>query len=144
MNVTVFGATGAIGQLIVTDLLDASHTVTAHARNPTKVPAVWADRVRVVVGEITDATAIDEAVAGADAVISALGPSMAREGTGLPLVEGTSLIVKAMHRHGVSRYVGHATPSVVDPRDRRTAQVRLIGWMGRTFLPRAYAELTRL
>ena len=39
MNVTVFGATGAIGSLTVTELLDRGHTVTAYARNPAKVPS---------------------------------------------------------------------------------------------------------
>lgn len=141
MNVTVFGATGAIGQLVVTDLLDAGHAVTAYVRNPAKVPTTWEEHVRLVVGEITDAAAIDTAVAGSDAVVSALGPSMDRKATGLPLVEGTRLIVEAMRRHGVRRYVGNGTPSVLDQRDKRTAQARLVGWMGRTFLRRAYDEL---
>ena len=39
MNVTVFGATGAIGQLVVAELLAAGHTVTGYVRNPAKVPA---------------------------------------------------------------------------------------------------------
>jgi putative NADH-flavin reductase len=144
MNVTVFGATGAIGQLVVTDLLATGHNVTAYARNPAKVPTSWADDVRVVVGEITDAAPIDEAVAGADAVISALGPSMDRQATGLPLVEGTRLIVAAMQRHGVKRYIGNGTPSIVDTRDNPNLQQKLVGFMGRTFLPRAYKELLGL
>jgi hypothetical protein len=44
--------------------------------------------VRVVIGEVSDADAIEHAIAGADAVVSALGPSMDRTATGLPLVEG--------------------------------------------------------
>src|SRR4051795_7520178 len=74
MNVTVFGATGAIGSLTVAELLDRGHNVTAYARNATKVPTTSGDRIRVVIGEMSDAEAIDTAVAGADAVISALGP----------------------------------------------------------------------
>ena len=142
MNVTVFGATGAIGQLVVSELLAAGHTVTAYARNPAKVPPSWPDDVRVVVGEITDAVAIDTAVTGADAVVSALGPSMDRKATGLPLVEGTRLIVEAMQRHGVKRYIGHATPAVLDPHEKPTAVTRLIGFMPRTFMRRAYDEVT--
>ena len=69
LNVTVFGATGAIGSLTVAELLDRGPTVTAYARNTAKVPAVWGDRVRVVIGEMSDAEAIDSAVAGADAVL---------------------------------------------------------------------------
>ena len=41
MNVTVFGATGAIGSLTVNELLRGGHTVTAYARNPRKVPTAW-------------------------------------------------------------------------------------------------------
>ena len=43
MNVTVFGATGAIGSLTVNEFLANGHTVTAYARNPNKIPAGWGD-----------------------------------------------------------------------------------------------------
>lgn len=141
MNVTVFGATGAIGSLTVAELLERGHTVTAYARNPAKVPATWRDRVRLVVGEMSDAEAIDSAVAGADAVASTLGPSMDHKATGTPLVEGTAHILAAMRRHGVKRYIGQATPAVLDPREKPTPVTRLIGFMPRTFLPRAYEEI---
>jgi putative NADH-flavin reductase len=141
MNVTVFGATGAIGSLTVTELLDRGHQVTAYARNPQKIPA-WGDRVRVVIGEMGNADAIDTAVADADAVVSALGPSMDRKATGLPLVSGTGHILDAMKRHGVTRYIGHATPAVLDPREKPTLVTRLIAFMPRTFMRRAYDEVT--
>jgi putative NADH-flavin reductase len=141
MNVTVFGATGAIGSLTVAELLERGHTVTAYARNPAKVPATWHDRVRLVVGEMSDAEAIDSAIAGADAVVSALGPSMDRKATGVPLVAGTAHIVAAMLRHGVTRYIGQATPAVLDPREKPTPVTRLIAFMPRTFMPRAYEEI---
>lgn len=141
MNVTVFGATGAIGQLVVAELLGHDHEVTAYIRNAGKVPADWEGRVRIIVGTITDADRIDEAIRTADAVISALGPSMDRAATGLPLVEGTRLILQSMERHGVTRYIGNGTPSVHDVRDRVGVQVRAIGWIAKTFLPRGYDEM---
>lgn len=141
MNVTVFGATGAIGSLTVNELLSRGHTVTAYARNAHKIPATWGDTVRVVIGEMSDAATIEEAVKGADVVVSALGPSMDRKATGLPLVEGTRHILDAMKRHNVTRYIGHGTPSIQDPHEKPTFQTRLIGFMGRTFLRRAYDEL---
>ncbi|NYV73512.1 NAD(P)-dependent oxidoreductase [Streptomyces sp. UH6] len=142
MNVTVFGATGAIGQLTVAELLEHGHRVTAYARNPQKVPAAWGDRVRVVIGEMSDKDAIDQAVTGADLVVSALGPSMDRRATGTPLVAGTGLVLDAMKRHGVRRYVGHATPAILDPHEKPTPVTRLIAFMPRTFMPRAYEEIT--
>jgi putative NADH-flavin reductase len=141
MKISVFGATGAIGSLTVGELLDRGHEVTAYARNPAKIPSTWGERVRVVVGEMSDPDAIDSAVAGADVVVSALGPSLDRKATGLPLVEGIAHILESMKRHGVNRYIGHATPSVLDPREKPTLKTRLIGFMARTTFPRAYKEL---
>ncbi len=141
MDVTVFGATGAIGRLVVEQLRSRGHRVTAYVRNPAKVPAGWGDDVVVRVGEVTDGAAVDLAVAGADAVVSALGPSMDRAATGLPLVAGTRSIVAAMNRHGVRRYVGNGTPSVLDPKETPTWQTRASTLLARTFLRRAYDEM---
>jgi nucleoside-diphosphate-sugar epimerase len=142
MNVTVFGATGAIGSLTVDELLADGHTVTAYARNPNKIPTEWGDRVRVIIGELSDADAIDHAVQSADAVVSALGPSLDRKATEMPVIDGTRHILDAMKRHGVPRYIGHGTPSVLDPQEKPTWQTSLVGFLGRTGLPRAYNELT--
>jgi nucleoside-diphosphate-sugar epimerase len=144
MNVTVFGATGGVGSRVVDELRSRGHSVTAYVRNPDKVPASWGSDVNVVAGELSDAAAVDRAVRGADAVVSALGPSLDRKATGLPLVEGTRNIVAAMQKHGVRRYVGNATPSVLDPREKPTWQTRLATFMARTFLRRAYDELVSM
>src|SRR4051812_46023473 len=140
MNLTVFGATGGIGSHVVSQALDAGHQVTAYARNPAKLNLTHPN-LTVIAGELSEREAVGRAVAGADAVISALGPSLDRKATGMPLVEGTRTIVDAMRAEGVERYIGMATPSLRDPRDTKS----LLGWlvpvMGRRGLPRAYREL---
>ena len=141
MNVPVFGATGGVGTHVVDALRRNGHTVTAYVRNPTKVPAHWGTDVNVITGELSDAGAVARVVTGADAVVSALGPSMDRGATGLPLVEGTRTIVDAMREHGVRRYVGNGTPSVLDPQEKGTWQTKLPTFMARTFLRRAHDEL---
>jgi putative NADH-flavin reductase len=141
MNVTLVGATGAIGAQVTDQLRSRGHSVTAYVRNPAKVPADWGEGVNVVVGELSDPTAVDEAVAGANAVISALGPDLSRKATGLPLVDGTKIIVAAMSQHGVRRYIGLGTPSMPDAREQPTWQTRLTTFMAKTFLRRAYDEL---
>src|SRR4051794_4524823 len=141
MNVTVFGATGGVGSQVVEQLRSRGHSVTALVRNPGKVPSSWGDGVTVVTGELSDAAAVDRAVQRADAVVSALGPSLDRKATGLPLVEGTRTIVEAMQSHGVRRYVGNGTPSVLDPREQPTWQTHLSTFLAKTFLRRAYDEL---
>jgi hypothetical protein len=92
-------------------------------------------------GELTDREAVQRAVHGAEGVISALGPSLDRKATGMPLVDGTRTIVQAMRPEGVERYIGMATPSVRDPRDTSSLLGRIVPFMGRTFLKRAYREL---
>jgi len=49
-----------------------------------------------------------------------------------------------MQRHHIQRFIGMATPSVLDPRDRRTLQPRVSTLLARTFLPRAYDEIVAM
>jgi uncharacterized protein YbjT (DUF2867 family) len=77
MNVTVFGATGQIGRLVVGDLLAGGHDVTAYVRNPAKL-GHSDPRLVTVIGELSDEARIRQAVRGSDAVISALGPLLRR------------------------------------------------------------------
>ena len=140
MNLTVFGATGGVGREVVTQALDAGHHVTAYVRNPAKL-ALTHPELTVTAGELSDRDAIQRAVTDADAVISALGPSLDRKATGMPLVDGTRTIVEAMQAEGVERYIGMATPSLRDPRDTRSLLGLIVPFMGRTLLPRAYREL---
>ena len=140
MNLTAFGATGVVGREVVTQALDAGHNVRAYVRNPAKLDLTHPN-LTVIPGELTDRDAVRRAVRDADAVISALGPSLDRKATGMPLVDGTRTIVEAMQAEGVERYIGMATPSLRDPRDTRSLLGLVVPFMGRTFLKRAYREL---
>lgn len=141
LNVTVFGATGGIGHHVVEQLLGAGHTVTAYARKPSKLE-VDHPNLRVVEGDLDDTAAIGRAVQDADAVISALGPTLKRNATGTPVTDGTRNIVKAMQAAGVRRYIGLATPAVADPRDRPTLRGKALGIMPRIAMPNAFREIT--
>ena len=121
MRITVFGATGPAGRLVVRRGLDQGHQVTAYARNPAKLDE--RPGLRVVAGKLDDAAAIRTAVTGADAVISLLGPG--RDKTSIaPLVPGMQTIVDAMTQTGVRRLVATSTPSAPDPADRRDLRIR--------------------
>src|SRR4051812_6587761 len=108
MNLTVFGATGGVGREVVTQALDRGDHVTAYVRDPAKLDLAHPS-LTVAVGQLTDRDLVHRAVSGADAVISALGPSLNRKATGMPLVDGTRTIVDAMRAESVERYVGMAT-----------------------------------
>lgn len=70
MKILVTGATGYIGRQLLPMLLDAGHEPTLLLRNPRQLKDVaWADRVRVVPGELQDEDALALACADQDMVI---------------------------------------------------------------------------
>lgn len=140
MKVTVFGATGHIGRLVVDDLLTGGHDVTAYVRNPGKL--VNRDpRLSTISGELSDETRIRQAVPGADAVISALGPLLRPGAKGTPVTDGTKNIVAAMQAERVGRYIGLATPSLPDERDNPTLKARILPVVAGLMFPNALNEL---
>jgi uncharacterized protein YbjT (DUF2867 family) len=121
MQITVFGATGPAGRLVIRRALEQEHKVTAYARNPAKLDEL--PGLTVVAGELDDAAAIGTAVTGADAVISLLGPGRDKASIE-PLVPGMQTIVNQMAEAGVRRLVATSTPSAPDPADRRDLRIR--------------------
>jgi putative NADH-flavin reductase len=101
MKLTVFAATGGIGRQLLDQALAAGHDVTAVARNPSTLP----DGVRTMAADlaVVDPPTLEPAVAGADAVLSGLGPR-SRSDAGIASV-GTRAIVQAMQATGVRRIV---------------------------------------
>lgn len=70
MKVALIGATGNVGSRVLAELLSRHHTVTAIARHPEKTaaqPGVTAKR-----GDVFDKAGLTAALAGHDAVISAV------------------------------------------------------------------------
>ena len=72
MKLLVFGASGGTGKQIVGQALQQGHVVTAFARDPSKIK-VTHDNLRVVRGDIHQPDTVRTAVAGQEAVLSALG-----------------------------------------------------------------------
>jgi putative NADH-flavin reductase len=72
VKVLIIGATGRTGRILLEKALEQGHEVTALARNPSTV-APREYRPRVLGGNVLDPEAVEAAVAGQDAVCSALG-----------------------------------------------------------------------
>ncbi len=140
LRVTVFGASGNIGRHVVEQLLAAGHSVTAYVRDAAKL-GITHPKLSVIESELDQPAAIARAVEGADAVISALGPTMSRSVTGTPVAEGTRNIVQAMQGTGVRRFIGLATPAITDPRDRPTLKAKIFRLMPRLAFPNALKEI---
>ncbi len=116
MKVLVAGASRGSGLAVVRRLVTDGHEVTAFGR--TVAAASFPDGVRVEQGDVGDATALDRAVAGQDAVVVTLGISdnavkvrlLRRASTPLDVrSSGTRAVVAAMRRHDVDRLVVQTT-----------------------------------
>ena len=114
MKITIIAATGGVGRQLVSQALAAGHDVTAVARNPARLPpdVLAAGAARVVTADLAhpDLQVLESAVAGADAVLSALGPhNNSDAGIAAP---GTTAITDAMRAAGVRRAgPGRARPA---------------------------------
>jgi putative NADH-flavin reductase len=102
MRLTIFGATGGIGGQLLQQAVAAGQDVTAVVRDPRKL-APSRNGVRVVSVDLAapEPAVLESAVAGADAVLSGLGPrAMTKAGVA---EHGTRAIVQAMQASRVRR-----------------------------------------
>jgi putative NADH-flavin reductase len=103
MRLTVFGANGGTGRVLVRQALDAGHEVTAVTRRPTEFPFTH-PRLVLAGADVHDNRAVTRTLDGSDAVLSSLGVPFTRK----PITvysDGVSVITEAMSRLGVKRIV---------------------------------------
>jgi len=103
MKVIVFGAAGAIGRAITTELLARGHTAIAATRSGSPVAGLV---VRAVTGDASDPASVARLVAGQDAVAAATGPR--RGGDEDPedsLLTAAWGLAEGLRRAGVRRLV---------------------------------------
>jgi nucleoside-diphosphate-sugar epimerase len=103
MRIIIFGANGSTGRVLTRQALTAGHEVVAVTRRPTEFPLSH-EQLRIVRADVYDRQAVDDAVAGVDAVLSTLGVPFSRK----PITvysDGIRNITAAMSRHNVQRIV---------------------------------------
>src|SRR5918996_71678 len=112
MKVLIFGATGGTGRELIRQALDRGHSVTAFARDPSALDEH--DGLKTLAGDVLDATAVERAVAGHEAVLCALGRPATSPGT--VRSQGTRNIVRAMESAGPRRLICQSTIGIGDSR----------------------------
>lgn len=117
MKLTILGATGSVGQKLVNQALDAKHTITVLVRNPEKLEALRS-RVTVVQGDVTNADAVNRAIAGNDAIVSTLGHSKGSPDNILTIASSNA--IAAMRNAYVKRLVVLANTAVPGTNDHPT------------------------
>jgi uncharacterized protein YbjT (DUF2867 family) len=101
VKIVIFGANGPTGRQATEQAVAEGHTVTAVTRRPEAFP-VSGPLLRVVGGDVRHPAVVDDAVAGQDAVVSALGVPFSRNPVTV-YSAGITHIIRAMAEHGVSR-----------------------------------------
>ncbi len=115
MRIAVIGATGRTGRHIVTQALGHGDEVVAFARTPESVDLAH-PRLEIVSGDVRDLDSLRAAVAGCDAVVSAIG---AKPGGRVDLYSaGIANIMQAMAEHDVMRLAAISAAGTFARNDR--------------------------
>ncbi|MEO5950285.1 MAG: NAD(P)H-binding protein [Candidatus Saccharimonadales bacterium] len=100
-QVTVFGANGKVGSLIVEELLGRDYKVVAFVHNQSALKQ--SDQLSIVQGDIYQAIDVEKALDGSEMVISALGS------WGTPkkdiLATGMSFIIPGMKKRNITKII---------------------------------------
>ncbi len=102
MKLTIFGATGSVGKLLVPNLLAKGHEVKILTRNPKNLPNGF-ENVEAITGDVADPSAVAKAIEGADAVYCLLGAPL--RDTSRIRERGTKVIVDEMKKQSIDRII---------------------------------------
>lgn len=113
MKVVIFGASGGTGRELLKQALERDHQIIAFVRNPDKIADIKTSDMGIIVGDVLDPQAVENAVSEQDAVISAIGAGANRSTL---REEGTRNIIECMERKEVRRLVSLSSMGVGDSR----------------------------
>jgi putative NADH-flavin reductase len=129
MKIVVFGASGRMGMKVVEQALEAGHKVTAFLRTPSKI-AIQHPNLTLFQGNVMDAAAVENAVAGQEVVLSVLGPTRPPEpGMNNMLETAAKNIVTAMQKYGIRRIISTTGAGVPQGEDKPKVADRLVNAM---------------
>jgi putative NADH-flavin reductase len=102
MKILLLGPNGAVGQIVLNDLLRSNHEVTALVRNSATLQMTH-PKLTVLEGTPTDAGDLEKALAGQDAVVSTLGVRKNKKTT--VRTEVARNLAAGMKKNGVRKLV---------------------------------------
>ncbi len=100
MKIAVVGGSGPTGRHVLTQAVAAGHHVTVLARDPAKLTDVDPG-VQVLPADVLDLASVERALAGQEAVVSALGITKGDRAD--TLSTGASHIITAMRHNSINR-----------------------------------------
>jgi nucleoside-diphosphate-sugar epimerase len=140
VNLTVFGATGRTGRLLVDQALEAGHRVTAVVRDRSRFTAAHPSLTAVELSAFTT-NEIRPVVTRSDAVLSALGSGSLRDARSAVTADLTRRITAAMAVEGVARFLTFTSAVIApQPHDQLWWHKHILGPALATILSPVYAE----
>ncbi|HWY24892.1 MAG TPA: NAD(P)H-binding protein [Nevskia sp.] len=134
MNLTLFGASGALGGECLKQALEAGHKVTALLRNPDKLPAELRERITVIKGDALNLEDVRTSLPrGTAAILFAIGVDEKTSPRDL-CTDVTRHILQVMRERQIPRLVWCGGGSSLLPEDQMTFGARFVRWYGETFL----------
>ncbi len=121
MVVTVFGASGKVGRLVVEKLLSGGHEVIAFTHSSSLTEAA---NLKIVQGDIHNEQDVKKAIGGSDLVISALGSWGTKEKN--IVSSGMSNIIEAMNESKIKRLISLTGSDAETSDDQVTFTSRLM------------------
>ncbi|MEM7303157.1 MAG: NAD(P)H-binding protein [Pseudomonadota bacterium] len=104
MKLVIFGATGTLEKFVLEAALAEQHQITMLARSPYKISA-FADRISIIAGDYFDENARTQALVGAEAVLSTLGPPMRRSPNNGEYAKAMIELIDQTQTAGIDRIV---------------------------------------
>ncbi len=136
MNIIVFGPTGGTGRAVISSLLADGHTVTAFARDPSKLSP--AQGLTIVKGDAMSAADVARAIPGHDVVVISLGNAQlplavsfgARRTTPADICEaGTRNIVEALGPGSPVRVIAVTAYGAGDTREKLSITFKILFYL---------------
>ena len=124
-NILITGATGAVGPLVVKAFHAGGYSIRTLSIDPPPV-GIWPDDVEALIGDVTDVSAVQNAMQGVDSVIHLAAllhivnpPPALQEKYERINVGGTAIVIAAAIQASVRRIVLFSTIAVYGPSDGR-------------------------
>lgn len=139
-TIALFGATGPTGKHIIEEALKQGYSLSVYTRDAKKLES-FADRVKIVVGDLSNQDAIAKCINGADVVISALGPNGLNVQGDKPVMRGLTNIIAAMKHASVHRLIQISTAAYRDPKDSFAFKAHAFALLFKVIARKGYEDI---
>ena len=141
MNLIVLGATRGIGYQVITQALEAGHTVTAVVRRPQALTLAHPN-LKIVVGDALKEETFAGAMEGQEVVVSAIGDTSTKPTT--LYSDGVGNMIKAMQGQGIKRLFCISASALETGPGQSLLMRKVLIPLVQRFLKEPYADLTRM